>query len=514
MRKKNKTNWTPEKIEAELKKKIIGQDNYLYDLSICIWLHNQRREHFLRTGQRISKPKCNMLVIGKSGMGKTSTIQAAAELLDIPIVIEDASELRGSGWKGKQVSEIIRDIQEAVAKRSRKKEDAEFAIVVLDEIDKIFMDRTTDKSFSPVNNLLKFIEGTECGFGDGSNRVQMRTDNLLFICIGAFDGLEEIIEQRIKPKKIGFAVSDDENNLPKDNILKEVTTKDLVAYGVNEQFLGRFSLVTVMNELEREDYEDILLKSEISPIKQMDLLFGQEHGVSISISPKAAQELAGQVMHSDLGARALQREVMNLFKEALYEMPDHLDCNEYCLDYQDRFVIAEMLGERIMAPEKKRIQPYRISVEDRRCLSKVAINIDQEDRVGIMACAEEMFEPFEAENYSEYPMGGLTDLYDYMTIKQAQYFTAAAIAQYFVDEQCRIERSKHMAALLRKIRSLGFEKEVDAKEPLIIIKNKFLDKLQACSEEKRNEIREISWTVVYKFAWMIYQMDFADNREI
>jgi hypothetical protein len=71
-----------------------------------------------------------------------------------------------------------------------------------------------------------------------------------------------------------------------------------------------------------------------------------------------------------------------------------------------------------------------------------------------------------------------------------------------------------MAALLRKIRSLGFEKEMDAKEPLIIIKNKFLDKLQACSEEKRNEIREISWTVVYKFAWMIYQMDFVDNREI
>ena len=155
-----KSGWKPEQLEQELKNKIIGQDDYLHDLSTCLWLHNQRLEHFLRTGKRINRPKYNMLVIGKSGMGKTSTIEAAAKLLNIPVVIEDASELRGSGWKGKQVSEIVRDIYEVGSQMENVSDtELEFSIVILDEIDKVFERRTHDQSFLPINNLLKFMEG-------------------------------------------------------------------------------------------------------------------------------------------------------------------------------------------------------------------------------------------------------------------------------------------------------------------------------------------------------------------
>lgn len=101
------TQLTPATLEQELKKKIIGQDAYLHDLSTCIWMHNERRQHFFRTGKLISRPKYNLLVLGKSGMGKTSAIKAAADILGMTMVVEDASELRGAGWKGKQVSDIV-----------------------------------------------------------------------------------------------------------------------------------------------------------------------------------------------------------------------------------------------------------------------------------------------------------------------------------------------------------------------------------------------------------------------
>ena len=148
----------------------------------------------------------------------------------------------------------------------------------------------------------------------------MRTDNILFIAIGAFDGIEEIIEYRVSPKSIGFANTEKNETSIKHNILKEVTVEDFVAYGVNEQFLGRLPFMSIMNELEEEDYKIIILKSEISPIRQLSYLLKKEQDASISVTDYAAEKLAYKIKTSGLGARALHREVVNLFKETMYSL--------------------------------------------------------------------------------------------------------------------------------------------------------------------------------------------------
>ena len=503
---------TPAALEAEMKKKIRGQDGYLHDLATCLWLHNQRRDHFLRTGQRISKPKYNLLVIRKSGMGKTSAIQAAAELLDIPVVIEDASEFRGAGWKGRQVSEIIKDVKEAATQKTKKTDSLEeYAIVVLDEIDKVFGQHTTDSSFSPVCNLLKFIEGTESGYGEGTNRVRMRTDDILFICVGAFDGLEKIIEKRMKPQIVGFSTAEIGSEIPEQDLLKEVTTKDLVAYGVSEQLLGRLPLITVMNELKSVDYEEILLQSEISPIRQLNTLLQQEQGVSVSISEKAARELAVRVMDSKLGARALQREVINLLKDTLYKIPNN-ECKGYHLDYEENFIIQKIPGVRSIPYEKKNIGLH-LSPEEREQCHMVSLDSIREDEDAIQVYAERIFEPYEKKGYSDYPAGGLADMYDYLTIRQAQFFTAAAITKLFLEVKHGSGKTKNMAALLNTISFLSVGEGEGSLHPLEKTKREFLSRLQSCSKDKVKELREISWTVVRKYALLLYKLDFMTEEE-
>jgi ATP-dependent Clp protease ATP-binding subunit ClpX len=493
---------TPEQLEAELKKRIIGQDGYLHDLSFAIWLHNQRREHYLQTKQRISKPKYNMLVIGKSGMGKTSAIQAAAELLDIPLVIEDASELRGAGWKGKHVADIVLDIRASVRAERR---DIDYSIVVLDEIDKVFEERSTDQSFSPVNNLLKFIEGMEVSFTEDNERNQMKTDNMLFICIGAFDGLGEIIEKRLAPKTIGFSTPGTGAELPEQDILKEVTPKDLVEYGVNEQFLGRLPFVTVMNELTDEDYKGILLESEISPVKELDALMQSQQGVAVTISPKAAEVLAEHIRESELGARALQGEVINLLKDKMYRLPQNCACNEYRLDYDGGFVVRELEGPREIACEEKPM-PFHLSREERRQFRNVMLDDVREDNADIWLHTEMIFERFEAKDYLDSTTDGLADLYDYMTIKQAQMLMSAAIKHMLMNIRNGVTKTPNMSSLLHIICCIVPDKE----------ENFFLKRLEDISRERTLEIREIAWTVAHKYAIWLYNMgaDMPNDDEL
>lgn len=502
-----KSGWKPEQLEQELKNKIIGQDDYLHDLSTCLWLHNQRLEHFLRTGKRINRPKYNMLVIGKSGMGKTSTIEAAAKLLNIPVVIEDASELRGSGWKGKQVSEIVRDIYEVGSQMENVSDtELEFSIVILDEIDKVFERRTHDQSFLPINNLLKFMEGMEAGYGEGNSRLRINTHNLLFIAIGAFDGLNEIIEKRIHPKTIGFQ-SEREEEVFEKNILKQVTPRDLADYGVSEQFLGRLPLLTVMNELEASDYEEILLNSELSPVRQLNQLMQQEQNAGISITRKAARQLAQRVKDSALGTRALQGEVINLLKETLYSLQGDEENKEYLIEYENDFVIKPIQGKREPLQEKKRKVNFHLTEKEMECVRLVKLNSIGEDDKSIRIYAEDLFESFEAVNYEETTGEGLTDLYDYMTIKNAQIFTAAAIKEMLLMEKGK-KTEKNMLTLLTTIRRLkpNNEEELPFEEPN---ENRFLHKMHFQSYAEMRKVKGIAWEVVRKYALLLYQYEFT-----
>lgn len=193
---------TARDLVKELQKTVIGQDAWLETLCTSAWMHNLKYKHFLETGEIISQPKLNILCIGKSGTGKTLAVQTLAKLLDLPVVIEDASALRGAGWRGTSVTSIIVHALEAAGEDENK---ARHSIIVLDEFDKIFCSQVADQSFYPTSNLLTFIGGNIVTHSDNKLNCSLDTSSMLFVCLGAFSGLEKIIQKRLSGDTvIGF----------------------------------------------------------------------------------------------------------------------------------------------------------------------------------------------------------------------------------------------------------------------------------------------------------------------
>jgi hypothetical protein len=189
--------------------------------------------------------------------------------------------------------------------------------------------------------------------------------------------------------------------------------------------------------------------------------------------------------------------VINLLKDRMYRLPQNSSCNEYRLDYDDSFVVRELEGPRELVLEKKPV-PFRLSREERKQLRMVTLDDVREETADIWLHTELIFEPYEAKNYLDSTHRGLTDLYDYMTIKQAQMFTAAAIKQLLMNVRNGVAKTPNMGSLLRIICSRAVEKE----------NNFFLERLEDISEEREGEIREIAWTVVHKYALLLYSMEF------
>ena len=309
-------NITPETLYQELSKTVIGQEGYLKSLCNAAWLHHLRYQHYKQTGEVIDKPKQNILCIGPSGTGKTLAVEQLGRLLDLPVIVENASMLRGEGWKGRSVSSIItRCIDSAPDKNEAE---ATHSIVCLDEIDKIFKSRLGDNSFLPVDNLLTFIAGSVVTHSDNNRTCKMDTSSLLIICLGAFGGLEDIIRERLAGKaSIGFS-TDKPTELPQGSLLPYATEEDLHKYGISHEFLGRISLITHTSPLTLEDYSHILTQSTASPVYQYDDLLYKTLGVHISITDDAVTNIASQAIDSDEGARLLSRTVTDLLQTQLH----------------------------------------------------------------------------------------------------------------------------------------------------------------------------------------------------
>lgn len=330
------TNITPENLTKELKKDIIGQDQYLRNLSTALWMHYLRYDHYIRTGEHIGTPKSNMLVIGKSGNGKTLAIELLAKkILNLPLVIENASLLTGAGWKGNSVDSLA--LRAAVAAEGNE-ELEKYAVIVLDEIDKLFLsDKIKDTSFSPVSNLLTFVGGSKITLGDSKDKdaVVVDTNNMLFIFLGAFSGLEEIIQNRISGKScIGFGAAG-YNKLPEKNIFKHVTKNDLYNYGFSWELLGRIQTITVMDELTADDYKKILLESESSIIRQYDNLFYQTLDTHVSITDAAACYAANEAQDTQMGARGLNQIIAGVLQPVVYEMGSNDSIRTLTIDVGD-----------------------------------------------------------------------------------------------------------------------------------------------------------------------------------
>ena len=326
-------NITPETLYNELCKTVIGQDEYIRALSNAAWMHYLRYQHYKHTGEAITKPKQNILCIGPSGTGKTIAVEQLGRLLNLPVIIENASMLRGEGWKGRSVSSIVTSCIDSAP--DKNEEEAVHSIVVLDEIDKVFKSRHDDSSFLPVDNLLTFMAGSIVTHTDNNRTCRMNTSNLLIICLGAFDGLEDIIRTRLAGKTtIGFS-ADKPTELPEGSLLPYVTDEDLHTYGISYEFLGRISLVTHTNPLSLDDYSRILSESDASPVYQYDKLLYQTTEVHVDITDEAVTCMARQAMDSNEGARMLARKVTDMLQPQLYTAADDTSVDSIVIDCPD-----------------------------------------------------------------------------------------------------------------------------------------------------------------------------------
>lgn len=355
-------NITPETLYQELSKTVIGQEGYLKSLCNAAWLHNLRYQHYKQTGEVLDKPKQNLLCIGPSGTGKTLAVEQLGKLLDLPVIIENASMLRGEGWKGRTVSSIITCCIDSAPDKAET--EATHSIVCLDEIDKVFKSRLGDNSFLPVDNLLTFIAGSVVIHSDNNRTCKMDTSSLLIICLGAFGGLEDIIRERLAGKaSIGFS-ADKPMELPQGSLLPYATEEDLHKYGISHEFLGRISLITHMNPLALEDYSNILTQSTASPVYQYDDLLYKTVGVHVNITDDAVACMAQQAIDSNEGARLLSRTVTDLLQTQLHTVASdtsvdsiEIDCGENnCLVAYQTHLGREDLDDDfcIVSPELER----------------------------------------------------------------------------------------------------------------------------------------------------------------
>lgn len=320
-------NWTPQSLAAELRKNIIGQDNYLDDLCLSVWLHSLRIQAGSATGRRIRQPKMNLLVMGPSGSGKTSAVQKLAELLEIPLLIEDASHFTGSGWKGRDVSSIVVDIMEMGS------EDPYYTIVVLDEIDKMFLNTDGSSGFAAQNNLLRLMEGGIITHDEGTKSYSLETSGLLFICLGAFDGITDLVRKRLgASRRIGFG-EDTGSGLSEEALLQQVTREDLKGYGLNQQFLGRIGLITATRKLDVPELETILTTSDGSILRQFDFLLSESMGTHLSITPAAIQEISKRAVEAGIGGRGLMTAVADAIRPGLVAAAEDRSVDRITVDY-------------------------------------------------------------------------------------------------------------------------------------------------------------------------------------
>lgn len=328
---------TPQTIFSQLQKTIVGQDGYLKALSNAAWLHDLRYRYHIYTGDALTKPKNNMLVIGNSGTGKTLAVQALGKILSLPVIIEDASALTGSGWHGKSVSDICDSVYQATDRADERP----YSIICLDEIDKVFRANQCDRSdvsdsgFLPLNNLLTFFAGGMISSTDHHNSCSIDSSNFLVICLGAFEGLDEIIRKRLSGnRRIGFCNSSCEEPDDED-ILQYVTEADLHEYGIPWEFLGRLNLLIQTRPLNASDYKRILVHSDASPIAQFNSLLSKASGIRISITDAAASHIAEKAGRSKEGARMLARIVTETLQPAIFEIGQDEDIDGIEIDCGD-----------------------------------------------------------------------------------------------------------------------------------------------------------------------------------